>query len=88
MPAGLRTNRYKQAQRRKQLLPYAIGTDCPLCGLPMYEGQSLDLDHSVPVALGGGAEPGDRMAHASCNRSAGATLGNRLRRVVIRSRDW
>ena len=87
MPGALRTNRYNQARRRKQLLPYAYGLTCPLCGLTMYEGQALDLDHSTPVVLGGGVEPGDRMAHASCNRSAGATLGNQLRGSRA-SRDW
>ena len=84
---GLRTNRFAQAQKRKQLLPYAYGSACPLCGLTMYEDQALDLDHSTPVVLGGGAQPGDRMAHASCNRSAGATLGNQLRGNRA-SRDW
>lgn len=87
MPAGLRTDPNRQQKRRKQLLPYAYGTACPLCGMTMYEDQPLDLDHSVPVALGGGATPGDRIAHASCNRSAGATLGNQLRGNRA-SRDW
>lgn len=87
MPAPLRTNRARQAAQRKRLLPYAYGTTCPLCGHTMYEDQPLDLDHSVPVVLGGGANPGDRMAHSSCNRSAGATLGNQLRGNRA-SRDW
>jgi hypothetical protein len=87
MPAGLRTDPNRQQKRRKQLLPYAYGTACPLCGLTMYEDEALDLDHSTPVALGGGAQPGDRIAHASCNRSAGATLGNQLRGNRA-SRDW
>jgi hypothetical protein len=63
---------------RKALLPYAYGTPCPLCGQVMQEWEDLDLDHSVPRVLGGG-EVGDRITHAKCNRSAGATLGNRMR---------
>jgi hypothetical protein len=87
MPAYVRTNRYKQAQARKRLLPYAYDTTCPMCGLLMLEGQALDLDHTLPVILGGGGEPGDRMVHASCNRSSGATLGNRMRGNRA-SQDW
>lgn len=90
MPARARTSRtYSTAQRktRAALLPYAYGTACPICGRPMLRGQALDLDHSVPVAYGN-TGAGDRITHASCNRSAGATLGNRLRGGVNASRDW
>lgn len=65
-------------QRRKKLLPKAYGMACALCGLVMLKGQALDLDHSTPLALGGSV--GDRIIHAACNRSAGATMGNRMRR--------
>lgn len=68
---------YAHQQRRKKLLPKAYGMACPLCGGVMVRGQSLDLDHSTPVVMGGST--GDRIVHAACNRSAGATLGNRLR---------
>lgn len=89
MPARERASRaYSSAHRkaRKALLPYAIGTPCPLCGQVMHEWQALDLDHAVPLVLGG-SEVGDRITHARCNRSTGATLGNRLRGNRA-SRDW
>jgi hypothetical protein len=46
----------------------------------------MDLDHTLPVVLGGG-EVGDRIICRACNRSAGATLGNQLRGGNA-SRDW
>ena|ERR1700754_1486669 len=78
--------------RRKALLPSAYGTACPYCGDPMLPGQALDLDHTTPLVLGG--VQGDRIAHASCNRSAGARLGNLLRsrgitkRTSVEKREW
>ena len=96
MPAGLRTDPNRQQKRRKQLLPYALGTYCP-CGMDgcthtrcdglMNDPARMDLDHSVPVVLGGGAQPGDRIICSHCNRSSGATLGNQLRGNRA-SRDW
>jgi hypothetical protein len=62
---------------RAQLLPHAYGNPCPYCLEPMLPGQPLDLDHTNPVALGNAA-PGDRIAHASCNRRAGGQLGHEL----------
>lgn len=88
-PARNRASRpYSAAHRkaRKALLPYAIGTLCPLCGQVMEDWQALDLDHATPLVLGGG-EVGDRITHATCNRSLGATLGNRMRGNHA-SRDW
>lgn len=65
-------------KRRAALLPFAYGRPCPLCGRLMHPDQPLDLDHSTPHALGG--QHGDRIVHASCNRAAGARLGNARRR--------
>jgi hypothetical protein len=54
-------------RRRHELLASTpIGSPCPRCGEPMLPGQQLDLDHS-PLAPRPG--PGDRLAHASCNRA-------------------
>ncbi len=95
MPAYLRTEPNAQQRRRKQLLPYALGTYCP-CGASgcthncdglMTDPKRCDLDHSTPVALGGGGQPGDRIICAHCNRSAGATFGNQMRGNRA-SRDW
>lgn len=63
------------------------GDPCARCGGPMYRTQLplLDGDHvGTPRALQAGdphhrdALP-DALAHRSCNRSHGASLGNRLR---------
>jgi len=95
MPARLRTDPNRQQKRRKQLLPSALNTYCP-CGMGgcthrcdglMTNPQRMDCDHSVPVVLGGGGTPGDRIICSTCNRSAGATLGNQLRGNRA-SRDW
>ncbi|QIM20549.1 hypothetical protein G7075_04350 [Phycicoccus sp. HDW14] len=52
----------------------------------MLQGQDLDLGHSVDLAVDPAAKA-DRIEHASCNRSAGATLGNTIERLAP-SRDW
>ena len=82
-------------RRRKALLPAAIGTPCPgpadgirsrKCTGIIINGYA-DLDHTVPRALGGTA--GDRIICSSCNRAAGARLGNKLRaKKPKRSREW
>lgn len=64
-------------RRRAQLLPAAIGTACPLCEKTMTADQALDLDHSTARAIDA-TSVGDRIVHASCNRSAGARLGNEI----------
>lgn len=75
---------YEHRRERARLLPAAYGQTCPFhtvdprCPGVMEQGQALDLDHSVPRALGGHAAP-RRMAHAGCNRRAGARLGGKLR---------
>lgn len=67
-----------QADGKRQRASLIDGAPCWRCGLPMYRWQKLDLDHVTPRALGGAGGPAV-LAHASCNRSAGATLGNRMR---------
>jgi hypothetical protein len=59
---------WKHQQKRKRMLPLAIGRRCVYCGWGMGEGQALDLDHTT-----------DQITHARCNRSAGARYGNALR---------
>lgn len=87
MPS-LRGRAYGWAHQRTRasLLPYAIGKPCPMCGEPMTDAKTLDLDHSVPLARGG--RHGDRIVHATCNRRAGALLGAELRKDLHTSRDW
>lgn len=60
--------------RDRYLAAMRDGQPCCRCGRPMYRGQPLDLDHhdDDPTRYRG-------LAHARCNRSAGATKGNQLR---------
>lgn len=60
---------------RARLLPLAYNTPCPLCGELMLEGQTLDLDHTIPLATNPRSH-GDRITHAHCNRSAGGRLAH------------
>jgi len=83
------TTRYGRPHRaiRRQLLPYAYGTDCHLCGETMRPDQHLDLDH-LP-----GTNRYRGMTHASCNRADGGRRGaaathNKRSNTVPRSRDW
>lgn len=95
MPA-LGRREYSAAHRRERtrLIPYATGTWCPCgetgcnhqCDGLMLDTSRMDLDHTLAVVLGG-HEVGDRIICSPCNRSAGATLGNRLR-ATRGSRDW
>ena len=78
---------YDHRQRRVKLLKRAYGMACPMCGHTMRKDQPLDLDHSTPVASGGSGA-GDRIAHAACNRSAGAALRERLKAPKAGSQDW
>lgn len=71
---------------RELLLPLAWGTPCPRCRETMLETDELDLGHSVDKAIDSNAV-GDRIEHASCNRSAGAELKARLSRYKP-SRVW
>lgn len=76
-------------QRRARELKAAMhdGDPCCRCGAPMWRWQltvsrndirGIDADHHKQArALGGGLP--DALAHRRCNRSAGASLGNRLR---------
>lgn len=60
--------------RERALATMRDGQPCGRCGRPMHAWQALDLDHhdGDPTKYRG-------LAHAHCNRSAGATKGNRAR---------
>jgi hypothetical protein len=45
----------------------------------MYDPRNLDVGHVIALALGGSFADGARLEHRRCNRSAGASLGNRIR---------
>lgn len=71
--------------RSKLLEAFCEGDPCCRCQLPMYSWQRLDADHFSQALALGGTLP-DALAHASCNRRAGAALGNRMRRTRRDSR--
>lgn len=86
---------YEHQRRAAAMKRAALGMPCPGCGRAMLDVRLMDLDHSVPRALGGTV--GDRVLCRRCNRAAGARLGNRLRsrrRSAVRaivanpSRSW
>jgi hypothetical protein len=74
--------KYRGRHRRlsELLRSQAYGQPCCRCNQPMLPGQPLDLDHSDadPTRYRG-------VAHAHCNRSAGATKGNRQRTTPRRT---
>lgn len=76
------THPYGEAHKRARAAALAAlreGEDmCPFCRRPMLAAQRLDYDHALPVSQGGADGP-RRLSHASCNRAAGARLGNRSR---------
>lgn len=72
-------NRHK-LQRERLLRQHRDGIDlCPYCTRPMWLSEGLDADHEIPRALAGPHALANRLAHRGCNRSAGASLGNRMR---------
>jgi hypothetical protein len=66
-----------QADKKRLKALHRDGDPCWRCGQPMYKWQDLDRDHIVDRALGGANGPAV-LAHASCNRSAGARLSNHI----------
>ena len=67
-----------KADKKRLKAALRDGEPCWRCGQPMYKWQALDRDHVIDRALGGADGPAV-LAHASCNRSAGATAENRRR---------
>ncbi len=85
---GLGAAHQQRSKRMRKTM--ADGTPCAICGRPMYRWQILELDHTVPRALGGTNGP-TALAHRYCNRRKGAILGNKLRarrRRVVRYTRW
>jgi len=81
---------YAHQQKATQLKRAALGQPCPICGGPMLAGHQLDLDHTDPQAKALGL-PGDRVTHATCNRSEGGTRGAHITNTQQRhtiTREW
>lgn len=57
-------------RRRRELLPAAIGTHCPLCEDIMLPDDELALHHTVPRSRDR-SSAGDAIAHAECNMIVG-----------------
>jgi hypothetical protein len=66
-------------QRERLLRAHVEGSECELCGRPMYRAQGLQADHVIPRVIAGPRALATRLVHASCNARAGAVLGNQLR---------
>lgn len=67
-----------QKDKKRLLAELRDGSPCWRCGQPMFRWQKLDRDHLIDRSVGGANGPAV-LAHASCNRSAGATFGNKNR---------
>jgi hypothetical protein len=67
---------YAHRKRRAALLPFALGTRCPIggpkCDGVMTNPRRMQLDHSVPVVYGGLV--GDRIVCMPCNAGMGQAL--------------
>jgi len=70
------------ADKNRLLALHRDGDPCWRCGQPMYKTQALDRDHVIDRALGGTAGPAV-LAHASCNRAAGAAAANQRRSFTL-----
>jgi hypothetical protein len=73
---GETVSKYGRRHRaiRHALLLDAVGKPCVRCGRPIERGQAVDLDHHDD----GRSYLG--LAHATCNRRAGAERGNAIKR--------
>lgn len=83
-----------QKARAKALDQLVDGDPCPYCQQPMAREMDLDYDHYPPMAKGGTPDGPRRLAHSSCNRSAGQAIAAARRRThsrndqVVNSRAW
>jgi 5-methylcytosine-specific restriction endonuclease McrA len=61
--------------RTRAALAPTLPAPCPYCGLPVLPGQRWQVDHKRPRIHGGTDEAANlRVAHGSCNESAGSQL--------------
>jgi hypothetical protein len=76
VPSALTPRGSTRAWRsRRQRWSDRLPVSCSRCGQPVQPWDAWDLDHTTPRALGGGDDTA-RPAHATCNRSAGATTAD------------
>lgn len=95
---AIHTNRWRKLRAAIVASALANNSPCGLCGVPLGYGDRIDVDHRVPLSVAPhlAFDPANlRPTHSRCNRSAGASMGNRARRnggVVVpalrTTRDW
>ena len=75
---------YQLRARAIRIAARMVPTMCARCGLLITADQAVDAGHVNDGQAGGplAAE------HASCNRAAGALLGNQRRQGLRTSRQW
>jgi 5-methylcytosine-specific restriction endonuclease McrA len=76
--------KFASIQRKRLML--ALPSPCPRCGLPIFPGDAVDLDHLIPVSQDPSQllNPGMvRLAHRACNRRAGQKITAQRRRKRI-----
>ena len=77
-PARPRSGSTRRWRQSRILVFQRDGHRCVHCG-----GYGNDIGHVVPRAMGGTDHVSNlRVECASCNRSDGARLGNRLQRII------
>lgn len=58
------------------------GGKCHLCGAPIQAGQSWDIDHVLPLALGGTNDAANlRPAHTKCHRGVGSKTSDDVKAI-------
>ncbi len=64
----------------------ALGQPCPVCGEILRHDEPVDLDHRIPLALGGSNDPSNlRVVHRRHNRSSGGSLGGKRKAMKWRA---
>lgn len=79
----MRTQRWKVLRLSIVTAAVRSGAPCGFCGLRLTAEDRIDVDHIEPVSVAPHRifdRSNLRPAHASCNRSHGAAMGNRARR--------
>ena len=74
MTGTIRTS-YHVRQRARRHWEQQLPLPCPHCGLPVTRDTPWDIDHTLPLTLGG-TDLDVRPAHARCNRRGGAAITN------------
>lgn len=74
---------YTHRKRRAELLPLYLGTPCTggRCGGVTLTTRNADLEHTVPLALGG-TQLGDRIICTKCNRGQGNAIARARAKAI------